>query len=143
MRSLLIAVVLSAVAAPAAALDLPPLCQAMHGLADAARNGGQPQRLAIRPDGCAADGDSAAGRAFCAASGAGQADAADAMPWELLRTCLNSLAAEPQVTTAGEGDIGPRHRKRVSHIAAKLGHGVRLDLAYSAGRYDLVVWAPK
>jgi hypothetical protein len=116
----------------------------MHSLADAARTTGQPQRLAVTPAGCTAMGETPAGRSFCAASGAGGgAEADDAFAWDLLRTCLNSLGAEPQVTTGAEGDIGPRHRKRITHMAAKLGHGARLDLTYASGRYDLVVWAPR
>jgi hypothetical protein len=140
MRSMLIALFLAAAATPAAALDLPPLCQALHGLGDAARETGQPQRLAVTPGGCSAMGDSPTGRAFCAAS---KSDDLDALPWDLLRTCLNSMGAEPQVTTSNDAvEVGPRQRKRITHMAAKLAHGARLDLTYAAGRYDLVVWAP-
>jgi hypothetical protein len=138
MRRILLALILAAAASPAAALDLPPLCQALHGLADAARDSGQPQRIAIGPAGCA--GEAAAAEAFCGAAGAD----GDVLAWDLLRTCLNALGAEPQVTTGAEPvtAVG-RERKRIVHMAAKLGRGVRLDLAYAAGRYDLVVWAPR
>jgi hypothetical protein len=135
-------VFLAAAATPAVALDLPPLCQAMHGLGDAARATGQPQRLAVTPAGCSSMGDTPAGRTFCAAAARGGAEAADAFAWDLLRTCLNSMAAEPQVTTGAEVvEVGSRQRKRITHLAAKLGHGVWLDLTYAAARYDLVVYA--
>jgi hypothetical protein len=146
MRPILTAPVLAALAlaaasTPAAALDLPPLCQSLHGLADAARaNGGQPLRIAISSRDCAPAQPADAAKAFCGAAGSD----ADAMAWDLLRTCLNSLAAEPQVTTSPElVEAGGRERKRITHMAAKLGHGVWLDLGYVAGRYDLVVWAPR
>lgn len=140
MMRLTLALVLAAAAGPAAALDLPPLCQALHGLADAARETGQPQRLSVSANGCAPGAESGAARAFCAASGAGDPDA---FAWDLMRSCLNSLGTETQVTTGAEGDVGPRHRKRISHMTARLGHGVRLDLAYGAGRYDLILWSPR
>jgi len=137
MRPILIAVVLAAAATPAAALDLPPLCQAMHGLADAARESAKPQRIAIGPGGCV--GEAPAAKAFCGAAGGD----GDVLAWDILRTCLNSLGAEPQVTTGAEAvtAVG-RERKRITHMAAKLGRGVRLDLTYAAGRYDMVVWRP-
>jgi hypothetical protein len=135
--ALALALVLAAATTPAAALDLPPLCQALHALGDAARASGQPQRIAASPGGCAPAAPGP-GQAFCAAAGGD----ADALAWDLLRTCLNTLAAEPQVTTAADlVEVGPRQRKRITHLAAKLGHGERLDIAYSAGRYDVVVWA--
>jgi hypothetical protein len=140
MRPLLIALFLAAAATPAAALDLPPLCQAMHGVADAARETGQPQRLAVTTGGCTSMGDTPAGRALCAAS---RGDDPDAFAWDLLRTCLNSLGAEPQVTTSADFvEVGARQRKRITHMSARMAHGVRLDLTYGTGRYDLVVWAP-
>jgi len=140
MRPFLIALVFAAAATPAAALDLPPLCQSLHGLGDASRaGGGQPMRIAVSSSGCAPAAPGPAGQAFCAAAGGD----ADAVPWELLRTCLNTLSAEPQVTTSADVvEVGPRQRKRITHLAAKLGHGVWLDVAYAAGRYDVVVWAP-
>jgi hypothetical protein len=137
MLRLTLALVLAAAASPAVALDLPPLCQALHGLGDAARASGQPQRIAVSRGGCAPAAPGPAVQAFCGAAGGDP----DTLAWDLLRTCLNTLAAEPQVTTAADlVDVGPRQRKRITHMAAKLGHGAWLDLAYAAGRYDVVVW---
>jgi hypothetical protein len=133
-----------AAATPAVALDLPPLCRAMHGLADAARQTHEAQRLAIADGGSAGavscQGASPAAKAFCDAAGAAVgSDGADMVPWRLFE-CVDNLGAEPQRTFV-PGDVGPNHRQRMTHLAAGLGHGVRLDISRGQERYDLVVWS--
>jgi hypothetical protein len=127
---------------PAAAFELPPLCQALHGMGDAARAAGGAQRVTVAASGCQPVGDAAAGRAFCAAAAAViGADGLHMLPWSAEK-CVDNLLAEPQLTTAA-GDVGPKHRKQLTHLAAGLGHGVRLDVSLAGDRYDVVVWAPK
>jgi len=126
----------------AQAVERPPLCEALHGLADAARSSGQAQRVTVSAGGgealvCRADRNAAAG-AFCDAAAG---EPADALPWRLKRECLGTMAADPQVQTGAERVGGG---KRMTRLTAKLGHGVRLDVSsVGPGRYDLVVWAPK
>ncbi|HEY0438409.1 MAG TPA: hypothetical protein VGC92_17340 [Phenylobacterium sp.] len=142
MRRTVIAVVIATLAAgPAAALEAPPLCKALHGLGEEARTSGAAQRISAdvdtaAPAACRPVTDNPAARAFCdaAAHEAGLA-------WRLY-DCENSMAADPQVTTRAE-HAEHRTRKAITHLAAKLAHGVRVDLSETGGRYDIVVWAPK
>ncbi len=128
-----------AAATPAAALDLPPLCQALHGLADAAKAGGGPQRISVVGGACTPGADAARGRAFCDAATAAMAGAADLFPW-VVHDCVNTLAAETTKQFAA-GDVGPKHKPRMTKLTANLGHGARLDIALAGDRYDLVVWS--
>jgi hypothetical protein len=127
-------------AAPARADELPALCKALHGLSDEARRSGQPQRISAdvafaAPAACRPVTDGAATRAFCdtAAQESGLA-------YRVL-SCVANMAAGPQVTTRNEHAEG-RGRDAITHLMAKVG-GARLDLSETAGRYDIVVWAPK
>ncbi|HEV2531495.1 hypothetical protein [Phenylobacterium sp.] len=134
---------LSVWASAAQALQRPALCDALYGLADAARASGAPQRvsmLAGQTRACRADASSAATQAFCEAA---DGDTADALPWRLKSMCLETMAADPQATTGAE-PAEVAGRRRMTRLTAKLGHGVRLDVSYAApGRYDVVVWAPR
>ncbi|MDB5442508.1 MAG: hypothetical protein JWP86_1740 [Phenylobacterium sp.] len=137
------------------AAEPPALCKALHGLADTARQAGEPQRISIirgdrAPFICRAATPGAAGDAVChALSNTDPAVAA----W-MIAECVQTVAADPQITTASQPS-GYKTRKRLTHLAAKLGDGVRLDLAdvpppagvqplgWSYGRVDAVVWRPK
>jgi hypothetical protein len=144
IRNALIPALAAALAASSAqALEKPPLCEALSDLAAAARQGGQPQRLAVlAAPAFACRAEAPAGRAFCAAATAA-GESADALPWRLKSACLSTMAADPQVTT-GAAPTDLPGRKRITRLTAKLGHGVRLDVsAAGPGRYELVVWAPK
>lgn len=142
MRRLGLALLLTtAIAAPAHALDMPPLCQALHGLADEARSGGQPIRISAGVDlGAASDcrpaGASAAAKAFCDA-----ASSADGLAWRIY-DCENTMASGAQVFTRAE-HAEHRFRKAITRLTFSLGRGVRFDLNEAAGRYDIVVWSPK
>lgn len=140
-----LAIVFSVSAAHAA--EPPALCHALHALADEARRTGAPQRISVflGPDRmlrCRVETPSGPAPAFCDAAGeAGEAEAY-AFPWRL-NECVQTVAADPQVTTGDEAG-GYRGRKRLTRLAAKLGGGVRLDLSYAPGdRYDVVVWSQK
>ena len=139
MRPIGLALLALALAAPAAgAAEPPPLCKALHGLADEARRTGQPQRisLVVGADRRAACEPGSAGAALCAALDGAEPHVA---PW-LISDCLQTMAADPQITTGAEPS-GYRNRRILTHLAAKLGGGVRLDVSYApAGRYQLVVW---
>jgi len=127
-------------AAPSAYADeTPPLCKALRGLADEAARTREPLRISIAADAaqtCRATPDDAATRPFC-----GAASAATGLAWRLY-DCVNTLSAEPQITTTGEHAEG-RSRKTITHLAARLAHGVRLDLTAAPDQSALVVWAPK
>jgi len=130
-----------AAAAPAHALDLPPLCQALHSLADEARTGGQPLRISASvdlgaPGDCRPLTDTAATKAFCAA-----AAQADGLAWRVY-DCQNNLSSGLQVSTRAE-HAERRFRKAITRLTVSLGHGARFDLSENAGRYDIVVWAAK
>lgn len=125
----------------AAAAEPAPVCKALHGLADAARSTGEVQRISliVTADDKASCQASGAGAAFCAAIDGASAHVA---PW-LVSECVQTLAADPQITTGPEPS-GYHGRKRLTQLAAKLGGGVRLDVSYvPAGRYELVVWRPR
>lgn len=133
---LTLAAVLSSLGASAAhALDMPPLCKALHSLADDARQSGLPQRISVAG---ACRAESPASRAFCDAAGGGDPDA---LPWQI-RGCVETMAADPQISFGGPHP-GIPHDKRITHLAAKLGHGLRLDVSARAGGYDVVVWQVK
>jgi hypothetical protein len=141
----LMTVVVSASAAEAA--EPPALCKALHDLADQARQTGQPQRVSIirgdRALECRRQTPGAATAAFCSAAFAAEPAAAAWMAAE----CVQTLAADPQITTRPEAS-GYKTRKAITHLTAKLGGGVRLDMAYAASSsayaptvgYDIVVW---
>jgi len=140
-RLALVLLITAGFAGPAAALEVPPLCTALHGLGNEARTSGQPQRISAGvnltgPADCRALTDTPATRAFCDA-----AAHESGLAWRV-QDCVETLAAEPQITTRAE-HAERRSRNAITHLAAKLGHGVRLDLSEAAGRYDLVVWLPK
>jgi hypothetical protein len=142
MRSLAYALVMVALSAAGARADeAPALCKALRGLGDEARRSGQPQRFSAdvalaAPAPCRPVTVNAAAQAFCdtAAQESGLA-------WRLY-ACVETMAAEPRVATRGEHAEG-RSRNAITHLAARLAHGVRLDLSETTGRYDIVVWAPK
>jgi hypothetical protein len=147
MLRIALSMILVAAAAPAAAFERPPLCQALHDLAEAARAGGGPQRASFADGGsgaltCRPGADTPAARAFCAAAAAEVGgNEVDMLPWRL-EACVDNLAAEPQLTTA-PGDVGPKHKKRLVRLAAGLGHGMRLDVSRNQERYDVVVWVAR
>jgi hypothetical protein len=146
MLRLALPLTLIALASPAAALESPPVCKALRGLADAARATHEPQRLALGgPAGaltCRPMGETPAGRAFCEAALAATAgDSADMFPWRV-HECVDYLGAGTQKAFA-PGDVGARHRKRLTRLTASLGGGARLDLQSAADRYDLVVWSAR
>jgi hypothetical protein len=141
MRRFGLAVAIAALSvAPAAQADeAPPLCKALRGLAEDAGRTHEPLRIAVAADTgqtCRATPDTAATRPFCDA-----ATTATGLAWRLY-DCVNTMAAGPQITTTGEYAEG-RSRKKITHLAARLAHGVRLDLTTTTARYDVVVWAPK
>jgi hypothetical protein len=132
--------VLTALSAPlAAAAEPSPVCQALHGLADQARRSREPQRIAIlrgdRALDCQAGTPGAATAAFCAAV----FNVEPAVATWLVGECVQTVAADPQVTTGAEPS-GYKTRRMITRLAAKLGGGVRLDIAATARRDDLVVW---
>jgi hypothetical protein len=134
--ALAIAVLSAASVAPAD--EAPPLCKALRGLADEASRTHEPLRIAVAADAaqtCRATPDTAATRPFCDA-----ASSATGLAWRLY-DCVNTMAAGPQITTTGEYAEG-RSRKKITHLAARLAHGVRLDVTALADRHDVVVWAP-
>jgi len=136
--ALAIAALSAALVAPAAwADDAPPLCKALRGLAEAARGADQPLRISLdAAQACHATPDNDATRAFCA-----PASTATGLAWRLY-DCVNTMAAEPQIATTSEYAEG-HSRKKITHLAARLAHGVRLDLTAGADRNDVVVWTPK
>jgi hypothetical protein len=125
-----------------------PLCKALHGLADAARRTGEPQRVTFKVltgglDFAACQPvDRPELKAFCdAAIGSVGPETAHLFPWRV-RDCVQTLAADPHVTTGGPA--GLIRRPILSRLTAKMGGGMRMDLSYaSEGRYDLVVWRPR
>jgi hypothetical protein len=138
MRPIALALMIAALSAgPAFADDAPPLCKALRGLAEAARGTGQPLRISLdAAQACHATPENDATRAFCV-----PASTATGFSWRLY-DCVNTMAAQPQVTTTGEHAEG-RTRKKVTRLTAALAHGVRLDLTASADQHEIVVWAPK
>jgi hypothetical protein len=147
MRRTAVALTIALCAPPAQAAEAPALCKALQGLAEAARRTGEPQRISVYlgPDRmlrCRMEAPSGPAPTFCdAAVAEGEAEAY-AFPWRL-NECVQTVAADPQVTTGDEAS-GFRGRKRLTRLAAKLGGGVRLDLSYAPGdRYDVVVWSQK
>lgn len=138
IRTLLCAAAAATLATAARAAEPPPLCAALHGLADAALQSGQPQRISVGAGPLNCRAGSAAGQAFCGAAAGGDADA---FPWQV-RACVETMSADPQITFGG-AKAGLPHDKLITHLAAKLGHGVRMDLTTAAGGYDLVVWRPR
>lgn len=131
MRLPILALAALAVSAPAKALDLPPVCKALKAMAIQAPAAG-PQRATLGPAGC-----EPAASPFCQAAGGYPLNLAPWAAWD----CVNTMSSDPQVTT-GAADGAPPKGKRIAHLAAKLGGGVRLDLAAAGERYDLVVWKP-
>ncbi len=146
MRRLALALLTTTLcAAPAHADQAPALCKALRGLAEEARRTGQPQRISAglgadpaTTAACRPVAENAATRSFCDA-----ATAASGLAWRVY-DCVNTIAAEPHVTTSDE-HAERRSRNRITHLAAGLAHGARLDLslAPSPARYEVVVWAPK
>jgi hypothetical protein len=144
MLRTVLALSLAAVAAPAVAVERPPVCQALHGLSEAARGGAGPQRIALGGPGpsCRPVVDTPATRAFCeAAIAAAGGDGADMVPWSV-HPCVDTLASSV-VKTFGDGDVGPKHRRRITRLTASLGGGVRLDLGLTGDHYELVVWSAR
>lgn len=142
MRRFGYALLISALcAAPACAADAPRLCGALHALGDEARRSGEPQRISAEVDlgaaaACHPVTENAATRSFCDA-----AAQEIGLAWRVYG-CVETMAAEPQVTTRAEHAEG-RGRKAITHLAARLAHGVRLDLNETGGRYAIIVWSPK
>ena len=143
MRRLASAALLIAVlfADPALADPMSPFCKTLRGLADQARQSHEPQRITASvnlagPADCRPATDNAAIRAFCEA-----AAQESGLAWRI-HGCVDSLAAQPQTVTRDE-HAELRTRKAIVHLTAGLAHGARLDLSETAGRYDIVVWAPE
>ncbi|HEV7383326.1 MAG TPA: hypothetical protein VGN89_00495, partial [Phenylobacterium sp.] len=141
MRRLIYALIIATLcAAPARAQPMPALCKALHGLSDETRRSGEPQRISAdvafaAPAACRPVTGGAAARAFCDA-----AAQESGLAYRVL-SCVANMAAGPQVTTRNEHAEG-RGRDAITHLTGKVG-GARLDLSETAGRYDIVVWAPK
>jgi len=133
-----IAVILAALlsASAAQALELSPTCKALHGLAEASR-AGEPQRvsLIVSSGACERTTPGAATAAYCAAALGAPAHVA---VWEATE-CVSTMMADPQIFT-GKAASGYRSKPVIERVAAKLGGGVRLDIAAAGDRYDLVVW---
>jgi hypothetical protein len=121
-------------ASAAQALEIPPVCKALHELADAARSAG-PQRLSLSGAGCERTTPGAATAVFCAAVSGQPAPVA---AWQAAE-CVNTMLSDAQVFT-GKEPSGFRDKPMITRLAAKLGGGVRLDLSQTADRYDLTVW---
>lgn len=122
-------------ASAAHALEMSPVCKALHGLGDAARASGQPQRVTLTGPTCDRGTPGPATAQFCAALLGADSGAA---PW-LLRGCVQTLAADAQVTT-GKAPSGFGEKREITRLVAKLGGGVRLDVQGTKDRYELVVW---
>ncbi len=128
-------------AAPARALDLPPLCKALNGMGEETRGSGQPIRISAgadlgAPGDCRPAGPSAAARAFCDA-----AASADGLAWRIY-DCENNMSSDAKISTRAE-HAERRFRKAITHMTFNLGHGAHFDLTEASGRYDIVVWAVK
>ena len=142
MRQIIYALFIATLSAtPALADQTPALCKALHGLDDEARRTGAPQRMwagvdFAGPAPCRAVTDTAATRAFCDA-GARESGLA----YRIL-ACVANMADEPGVTTRNAHAEG-RSRDAITHLTARLAHGVRLDLTEAGDHYDIVVWSPK
>jgi len=140
MRRFGLALAIAALSVASARADeTPALCKALHGLADEAARTHEPLRMAVAASGaqpCLATPDNATTRLFCDA-----ASAATGLAWRLY-DCVNTMAAEPQITTTDE-HAERRSRKAITRLAARLAHGVRLDLTAAGDHYDVVAWAPK
>ena len=162
MRALVLGLAaLAASAPPAWALDIPPICRALHRLGDEARATGQPQRIALvkarasTPMACEPGAKTAAQADFCeAATGAIGAEFHHLFPWRL-DDCVRTLAGDPRVTTVDEFTGVPR-KPKLTTLFAKLGDGVWMESTWTPGpdadqgpnkgyygRYDLVVWKPQ
>lgn len=138
MRRIALALLVATTAAPAAhALDRPPLCRALTGMAQEARRSGQPLRIWLGET-CRPGQPGQASAAFCEAA---VGYPGHALPWAL-HDCVNTMAGDPQVTTGAADPALPKGH-RLTHLAAKLGGGVRLDAAASGAGYDVVVWRPR
>src|SRR5438045_2920433 len=124
MRPLSLALAALALSAPAAVAAEPPaLCKALHALAGEARRSGEPQRISLavgadRGSACRPASTGAAVAAFCAAAEGAEPHVT---PW-LVSECVQTLAADPQITTGAEPS-GYRGRKMLTRLAAKLGGG--------------------
>src|SRR5438270_8446606 len=121
----LFAVALSA--APAFADQTPALCKALHVLDDEARRTGEPQRIwagvdFAGPAPCRPVTDNAATRAFCDTAGQ-----ESGLAYRML-ACVANMADEPKVATRNQHAEG-RSRDAITHLTARLVHGVRLDLS--------------
>jgi hypothetical protein len=158
--SLGLAAALAACAPAAQALELAPICSALHRLGEEARTTGQPQRISLvkanaaSPMACEPGARTSAQAAFCeAATEAIGAEFHHLYPWRLY-DCLRTLAADPRVTTADEFTGVPR-RQKLTRLEARLGGGVWMESVWAPGpdadqganrgyygRYDLVVWRP-
>jgi hypothetical protein len=157
MRRLPLALLIATLAGPTTqAAEIPAVCKALRALGEEARTANAVVRIAAvsGADGaltCPANAASPATGAFCeAAAAASGAGPAGRLPW-LLYDCVDTMAAAPQVITA-DGRAGRRPTMKVTRLAARLAHGVRVDMSFApatapgwseAGRYDVVVWAPK
>lgn len=123
-------------ASAAEALETPPVCKAVNGLAEAARHG-EPQRLTLTAgsDGCERSTPGAATAEFCATMIGAPLDVA---PW-LIDECVRTVVADAQIFTSPEPS-GYGRKPVITRLTAKLGGGVRLDVSRTAARYDVVVW---
>jgi hypothetical protein len=162
MRGICLGVLMAAAGAPAArALDLPPVCRALHQLGKDAETTGQPQRIAFvkaranSPLACEPGAKTPDQASFCeAATGAVGAEFHHAYPYRLY-DCVRTIMGDARVTTAPEF-TGIPHKDKIVRIEAKLGDGVWFETAWTPGpdadqgpnkgyygRYDLVIWKPQ
>ena len=141
--------VLSASAAQAEDLVF---CHALRAVREEAKGAHEPFRITAEvapgPGGaltCRPALDAPALRSFCDAAVASVgAEGGHMLAWRVFQ-CVDTVISGSTLTTTDEV-IGPRNRRKISHVAADMGGGVRLDLsqpAASPGRYDLVIWRPR
>jgi hypothetical protein len=142
MRPLIYALFIATLSTtPAFADQMPALCKALHGLNDETRRTGEPQRMwagvdFAAPAPCRAVTDNASTHAFCDAVAH-----ESGLAYRVL-ACVANMADEPGVSTRNAHAEG-RSRDAITHLTARLAHGVRLDLTEAGDHYDIVVWSPK
>jgi hypothetical protein len=146
MHRLALALSVLAVSASTASGQDHPLCKSLRSVAAEAKGRHAPLRITASVAGqaltCRPLADDAAAQSFCdlAVQIVGP-EGGHMLPWRV-RQCVDTMIAGAVVETADEV-VGPRGRKRIVHMAADMGGGVRLDIrqpAEDAGRYDLVIW---
>lgn len=152
MRALPLALIAAALCASQAQAEDVVLCHALRALREEAKTQREPMRIAAEvapgPGGavtCRPAVETPSLRSFCDAAVASVgSDGGHMLPWRL-DGCVETMISGPTVDT-GDEVVGPRNRRKISHLAANLGGGVRFDLSQAAGapgRYDIVIWRPR